>query len=273
MAQLPGAELPKAHFANCHQGCPNCGTAIFRFSGFYPWVRNHHPCDFKSECPNCGSVYPSNDLADEDYISGEYPDDGYGCFDAEGHIYLFAATYHRDQCRSFNSGIAAMTHALRAGGFDEARARQLGLLLLRYAEEELYLASVPQFRYGPSKGVEEPWDWGQPDWADELDPVQALRAKGSIRYSIDTPYLIECLALAYDTVWPADEGGPRTRRKGAVHGPFRADPRRRLPADGRNAGRSAPGHAGQGRIQQPSEGKPGGAHCPALPGPPPTRGT
>ena len=201
-AQLPGAELPKAHFANCHQGCPNCGTAIFKYSGFYPWVRNHHPCDFKSVCPNCGSVYPSNDLADEDYISGEYPDDGYGYFDAEGHIYLFAATYHRDQCRSFNSGIAAMTNALRAGGFDEARARQLGLLLLRYAEEELYLASVPQFRYGPSKGVEEPWDWGQPDWADEPDPVQALRAKGSIRYSIDTPYLIECLALAYDTVWP-----------------------------------------------------------------------
>ena len=201
-AQLPGAELPKAHFANCHQGCPNCGTAIFKYSGFYPWVRRHMPCDFKSECPNCGSVYPSNDLANEDYSSGEFPDDGYGFFDAEGHIFLFAATYHRDQCRSYNSGINAMTNALRSGGFDEARARQLGLLLLRYAEEELYVASVPQFRYGPSKGVEEPWDWGQADWADEPDPVQALRAKGSIRYSIDTPYLIESLALAYDTAWP-----------------------------------------------------------------------
>ena len=201
-AQLPGAELPKAHFANCHQGCPSCGTAIFKYSGFYPWVRSHLPCDFKSECPNCGSVYPSNDLANEDYSSGEYPDDGYGFFDDDGHIYLFAATYHRDQCRSCNSGIDTMTNALRSGGFDEARARQLGLILLRYAVEELYVASVPQFRYGPSKGVEEPWDWGQSDWADEQDPVQALRAKGSIRYSIDTPYLIESLALAYDTVWP-----------------------------------------------------------------------
>ena len=201
-AQLPASELPKAHFANCHQGCPDCGTAIFRHSGFYPWVRNHLPCDFKSECPNCASVYPSNDLANEDYLSGEYPDDGYGFFDADGHIYLFAATYHRDQCRSFHSGINALTNALRTGGFDEALARRLGLLLLRYAEEELYLASVPQFRYGPSKGVEEPWDWGQTDWADESDPVQALRAKGSVRYSIDTPYLIASLALAYDTVWP-----------------------------------------------------------------------
>ncbi len=201
-SQLPPAELPKAHFANCHQGCPNCGTAIFKYSGFYPWVRNHLPCDFKSQCPNCASIYPSNDLTKEDYTSGEYADDGYGYFDAEGHIYLFAATYHRDQCRAYHAGINALTDSLRAGDLDEERTRKLGLMLLRYATEELYLASVPQFRYGPSKGVEEPWDWGQPDWAEESNPVAALQKKGTIRYSIDTPYLIESLALAYDTAWP-----------------------------------------------------------------------
>ena len=201
-SQLPPAELPKAHFANCHQGCPNCGTAIFKYSGFYPWLRNHMPCDFKSKCPHCAFVYPSNDLTKEDYISGEHADDGYGYFDAEGHIYLFAATYHRDQCRAYHAGINALTDSLRAGDRDEERTRKLGLMLLRYATEEVYLASVPQFRYGPSKSVEEPWEWGQPDWAEETDPVAALSRKGSIRYSIDTPYLIESLALAYDTVWP-----------------------------------------------------------------------
>ncbi len=201
-SQLPPAELPKAHFANCHQGCPNCGTAIFKYSGFYPWERNHLPCDFKSQCPNCASIYPSNNLIKEDYISGEHADDGYGYFDAEGHIYLFAATYHRDQCRAYHAGINALTDSLRATYLDEERTRKLGLMLLRYATEELYLAAVPQFRYGPSKGVEEPWDWGQPDWAEETDPVAALQRKGTIRYSIDTPYLIESLALAYDTAWP-----------------------------------------------------------------------
>ena len=201
-SQLPPAELPKAHFANCHQGCPNCGTAIFKYSGFYPWERNHLPCDFKSKCPNCASIYPSNNLTKEDYTSGEYADDGYGYFDAEGHIYLFAATYHRDQCRAYHAGINALTDSLRAGDLDEERTRKLGLMLLRYATEELYLASIPQFRYGPSKGVEEPWEWGQPDWAEESDPVAALQRKGTIRYSIDTPYLIESLALAYDTAWP-----------------------------------------------------------------------
>jgi len=200
--QLPPAELPKAHFANCTQGCPNCGTELFKFSGFYPWKRNHLPCTFRSECPVCSSIYPSNDLAAQDFTSGDYVDDGYGYFDADRNIFLFAATYHRDQCRSFEVGINALTNRLRLGGYDEAIARQLGLLLLRYAAEEIYVAAAPQFRYGPSRGVEEPWDWGQPDWATRPDPVAALRNNGSIRYSIDTPYLAESLAIAYDTAWP-----------------------------------------------------------------------
>ena len=200
--QLPGGEIPKAHFANCHQGCPSCGTAIFRYSGFYPWRRNHLPCNFKSECPSCGSVYPSNDIAVGDFTSGEFPDDGYGYFDADGNIFLFAATYHRDQCRSFGAAIHALTVQLRIGGFKEEVARQLSLLLLRYAVEECYLATAPQFRYGPSKAVEEPWDWGQPDWAQDRDPVRALARKGSVRYSIDTPYVSDYIAEAYDAVWP-----------------------------------------------------------------------
>ena len=196
------AELPKAHFANCHQGCPNCGTAIFKYSGFYPWLRNHLPCDFKSKCPHCAFVYPSNDLTNEDYISGEHADDGYGYFDAEGHIYLFAATYHRDQCRAYHAGINALTDSLRAGDRDEERTRKLGLMLLRYATEELYLAAVPQFRYGPSKSVEEPWEWGQPDWAEETDPVAALSRKGSIRYSIDIEGLQDIAAGDRITINP-----------------------------------------------------------------------
>ena len=201
--QLPVAEIPRAHFVNAHQGSPTVGTAVFKHSGFYPWKRNHLPIDFKSICPESGDVFPSNDLAGGDYISGEYVDDGYGYFDAEGHIFLFAATYARDQVRSFGAGIGIVTQALRAK-WDDETARKLGLMLLRYAAEECYVASVPQFRYGPSKGVEEPWDWGQPDWAVMDDPVAAIGRYriGSMRYSIDTPYIAETLALAYDTLWP-----------------------------------------------------------------------
>ena len=53
-----------------------------------------------------------------------------------------------------------MTRHLRQAPYDDRAARRLALLLLRYAEEILYLAAAPQFRYGPSEGVEKPWSWG-----------------------------------------------------------------------------------------------------------------
>lgn len=194
--QLPNAEMPRAHFANVHQGCPQCGTAIFAHGGFYPWLRSHAPIDYRSTCPNCRAVFPSNDLANGDFTSGDFPDDGYGYFDADGHIFLFAATYARDQVRAFGAGIGHLTAALHAQ-FEATTARTLALMLLRYAVEIVYLGAVPQFRYGPSEGVEKPWNWGQPDWSGDQ-----LGAKGMLRYCIDVPYISEALALAYDAVWP-----------------------------------------------------------------------
>ena len=199
--QIPNAEIPRAHFVNVHQGSPTIGTAIFNHGGFYPWRRQYLPVDYKSTCPASGDVFPSNNFANGDYVSGEYPDDGYGYFDAEGNVFLFVATYTRDQYAVVDSAISAMTERLRHT-WDDATARIVGLLLLRYAQEECYVAAVPQFRYGPSKAVEEPWDWGQPDWGAMDEPVAALRRMGSLRYSIDTPYLAARLALAYDTIWP-----------------------------------------------------------------------
>lgn len=221
--QLPPSELPRAHFVNVHQGCPACGTAIFRYNGFYPWKRSHLPCDFRSTCPSCNAVFPSNDLAAGDFTAGDRLDDGYGYFDVEGHLFLFAATYHRDQTRACWSAIDQLTRELRAN-FAAETARKLGILLLRQAVEETYLAAVPQFRYGPTLGSEEPWNWGQPDWGAEADPVAALFRKGTVHYCIDLPYVAEVLALAYDTLWPFlrqdQELADRARALGApVDGP------------------------------------------------------
>ena len=200
--QFPYPEFPQAHFVNVTQGCPNCGTAIFRHGGFYPWKRIHLPLDFRSVCPSCASVYPSNDFLANDFTSGPNPDDGFGYFDPNGHPYLFTATYHRDQLMRFEAGMRALTGALRTRSFDPHLARKLAILLVRYAVDALYVAAVPQFRYGPSLGVEEPWNWGQTDWAEEPNPIAALAAKGMRRYSIDIPYVSDTLALAYDTIWP-----------------------------------------------------------------------
>lgn len=194
--QLPPAEMPRAHFANAHQGCPQCGTAIFAYGGFYPWLRSHAPIDYRSTCPNCQAVFPSNDLANGDYTSGDFADDGYGYFDQHGHLFLFAATYARDQVRFFGASIGHLTAALRAE-HDPNTARTLTLMLLRYAVDIAYLGATPQFRYGPSEGVEKPWPWGQTDWS-----KSELGAKGMLRYSIDVPYISETLAQAYDAIWP-----------------------------------------------------------------------
>ena len=152
--QLPPAELPRAHFVNVHEGCPSCGTAIFTHNGFYPWQRSHLPADYRSTCPACGSVFPANDIAAGDFTGARgdaVVDDGYGYFDADGHLFLFTATYCRDQTRAFGAGIDLVTRHVRARGpeADPEAATRLGLMLLRYAIEEIYLAAVPQFRYQP----------------------------------------------------------------------------------------------------------------------------
>ena len=219
--QLPPAELPRAHFVNVHQGCPNCGTAVFRFGGFYPWSRSHLPADYRSTCPSCSAVFPTNDPAAGNFNSGDFVDDGFGYFDDDGHLFLFSATYCRDQTRAFGAGVDLLARQVRATGLEageEEAARRLGLLLLRYAAEEIYLAAVPQFRYGPTLGVETPWEWGQTDWGAAPDPVAALYRMGTMRYCIDTPYISETLGLAYDEVWPLlcedEETVARARRQG-----------------------------------------------------------
>ncbi|MEE3257956.1 MAG: hypothetical protein VX293_01985 [Candidatus Latescibacterota bacterium] len=199
--QLPAAEWPRAHYVNVHQGCPNCGTALFAHHGFYPWVRNLHPADLRSTCPACGAVFPSNDLRAGDYSSGAFLDDGFGYFDDDGHLFLFAAAYHRDLVNLYTGPIDQLTALLRQD-FDPEIARRLGMMLLRYAVETINLAAVPQFRHGPSQEVETAWDWGQPDWGSHPDPVKALFRKGMLRYAIDVPIVGATLALAYDTLWP-----------------------------------------------------------------------
>lgn len=200
--QLPAAEFPRAHYVNVHQGCPGCGTAIFAHHGYYPWKRDHLPADLRSTCPACAAVFPSNDLRRGDYSTGEYVDDGFGWFDDEGHVFLFAASSHRELVSQFSGGLRAVTAHLRRQPDDLDCARRLGLMLLRWSLEEVYLAAAPQFRHGPSQEIEQAWDGGPVDWVGQADPVAALYRKGSLAYAIDVPIVTEILALAYDTAWP-----------------------------------------------------------------------
>ena len=96
-----------------------------------------------------------------------------------------------------------MTNALRAGGFDDGPRKAT-----RSASASLCGGRALRGIRTPSSVTARRRAWKNPGTGASRTgrtsptPSRALRAKGSIRYSIDTPYLIECLALAYDTVWP-----------------------------------------------------------------------
>ena len=218
--QLPAAEFPRSHYVNVHQGCPACGTAIFAHGGFYPWTRNHRPGDLRSTCPACAAVFPSNDLRIEDFSSGDFVDDGFGWFDDEGHVFLFCASSHRELISQFLGALRTVTDHLRRHPDDLDVAHRLGVMLLRWSLEEVYVAAAPQFRHGPSQEVETPWDGGPVDWAGMEDPIAALYRKGALAYAIDVPGVTDVLALAYDTAWPLlrtdDEWIARAHAQGLV---------------------------------------------------------
>lgn len=54
---------------------PCCGEKIYQKNAFYPWLVEG---PFRCKCPTCGRVFPSNDLAQDDFTCGDYPDDGWG---------------------------------------------------------------------------------------------------------------------------------------------------------------------------------------------------
>jgi len=67
--------LPRSYGVNQMKGCPVCGKGIDKF-GNYPYLADTFNKPFKLECPNCHSLFPSNDF-DSYYKSGL---DEYGRF-------------------------------------------------------------------------------------------------------------------------------------------------------------------------------------------------
>jgi hypothetical protein len=94
---LPETTIPRVVFVQYQQpkGCPICGRKIFEGrSPFYPWELDFENHPWKVGCPECGRWFPSNDFAAGDMDSGEFPDDGWGCFrEGETHPYAFIGYY------------------------------------------------------------------------------------------------------------------------------------------------------------------------------------
>lgn len=77
---LPSWSVPRQCYGTWP--CPDCGEAIYARSAFYPW-RYGRAGSFKATCPLCSREFPTNDFGNDDFTSGDYPDDGWG-FDLSG---------------------------------------------------------------------------------------------------------------------------------------------------------------------------------------------
>ncbi len=78
---LPSWSMPVQCYSNWP--CPICGDKIFRHSGFYPW-KTQFDGKYKVQCPDCKKLFPTNNFTEDDFTSGDYPDDGWGYAAGDG---------------------------------------------------------------------------------------------------------------------------------------------------------------------------------------------
>ena len=137
---IPRAGVNSAYNTKAPKGCPVCGTKVFEGrSAFYPWTLDREKHPFKIYCPECQRRYPSNDFANDDFTSGEFPDDGFGYFDANGWPYNFIGYYMLQAIRGGERRTEAFSRFYLASG-DKRFARASTVLLFRIAEQFLNLA-------------------------------------------------------------------------------------------------------------------------------------
>jgi hypothetical protein len=97
---VPPAEQLRAINVSHGVGCPDCGDAIFKKGGHYPWVLDRD-LPFKVTCPICGRQFPEADFVPWNPQGKDTPpekgnpvaDRGVGWEDADGHRYYFVAYY------------------------------------------------------------------------------------------------------------------------------------------------------------------------------------
>jgi hypothetical protein len=168
---VPSQDLPRAADVTMtrhpsgpptRKGCLVCGEAIDKF-GAYPWLTDLERRPWKIECPNCKSVFPTNDFgayyasgiddrglfnpkhADRSLLfNADHPDpadpkhawgvdDGYGYVDGNGSEFRFIAFYAWRYWGHLREGIAHLADAYVRTG-DKSYAAKAAILLDRLAD-------------------------------------------------------------------------------------------------------------------------------------------
>ncbi len=185
-------------------GCPVCGTDIYKGrNGFYPWILDSNN-PWKVTCPNCKTSFPSNDWANGDMTSGDFPDDGFGCEPVKPIIapsgqarrWPFIAYYHQTMAymRQFIPGITEAAFIGLANNDKEALHRA-AIALFRYAESMLDMSLNMNHRKIPNRDGILRWPVGAP-----IPNTKSPETFLYIQPNWDTP-IMEQMALVWDCIF------------------------------------------------------------------------
>ncbi|MCD6361357.1 MAG: hypothetical protein J7M38_10895, partial [Armatimonadetes bacterium] len=199
----PDSTIPRWHWVNVTYGCPVHGTEIYAKRAYYPWIKKITiPYSWKIECPVGHELYPSNDFANGDMTSGEFPDDGIGgaCL-YNGKRYGFIAETCQQYCHEMLRVPTVCANDYIRTGAPESLHKAL-VSLCRVAYEYAYLATMTHHRHRNRRTQVD--RLGQSTFAE--GPF--LGGSGFTVYCISQPGYQVSLAEAYDRIWPYVDRDP-----------------------------------------------------------------
>ncbi len=199
----PDSTIPRWHWVNVGDGCPVHGKEIFRKRAFYPWLKDSAvPYSWKIECPVGNEKYPSNDFANDDFTSGEFPDDGIGgACQYKGNKYGFIAELCQAYCHRAMGVAPQCANSYLATG-DIRYVHKALVAMCRTAAEHAYLATMTHHRHRNRRTQVD--RLGQSLFSD--GPF--LSGSGFTVYCIAQPGYQISHAEAYDKIWPAIDDDP-----------------------------------------------------------------
>ncbi len=202
-AMQPDSTIPRWHWVNLPHGCPIHGTEIYRKAPYYPWEKDTStPWRWKIRCPVGGELYPSNDFANGDMTSGEFPDDGIGggCPHNE-RKYGFIAELCQAHCHQMLRVAPECARGYLATG-DLRYVHKALVAFCRLAVEYAYLATMTHHRHRNSVSQVERFGQGT------FQEGPCLARSGFTVYCIDQPGYQMRHAEAYDRIFPAIDQVP-----------------------------------------------------------------
>ena len=191
------------------RGCPVHGTEVHKFRSKGTWKIDPLNRPFQVQCRIGEEWYPSNKIAEGDFTSGEYPDDGFGCW-IDGHCYHFIGYYNHwlysGLTNWYGHTASGANHFKRTG--EQIGARKAMILLYRLAEEYGHLAAKPADRMNSIRGTVHQHDTpARRNHLLQATSVADLRIKGMLRDNIWTCASFQSVCEMYDAIFEGLQDG------------------------------------------------------------------